>query len=91
MESQQRYRSLSSATFEGIVISRDGKILDVNDQFAKMVRYEENELVGKNISDFVAPESLDLVMANMKKMVEGPYEHLAKRKDGSVFPVEVRA
>ncbi len=91
MESQERYRSLSSATFEGIVISQEGKILDVNEQFAKMVRYEENELVGASVSDFVAPESLNLVMANMKKMVEGPYEHLAKRKDGSVFPVEVRA
>ncbi|HUK85543.1 MAG TPA: PAS domain S-box protein [Candidatus Acidoferrum sp.] len=90
-ESEERYHSLSSATFEGIVISREGKILDVNSQLAKMLGSEPNELVGTNVSDCVAPESLDLVIANIKNSFEGPYEHLAKRKNNSVFPVEVRA
>ncbi len=90
-ESEERYHSLSSATFEGIGISREGKILDANNQFAKMLGYEANEIIGANVSDIVAPESLDLVVANIKKAFEGPYEHLAKRQDGSIFPVEVRA
>ena len=90
-ESEDRYSKLSSAAFEGIAITREGKILDVNSQFAKMFGYESSELVGMSVSGLVAPESRELVKANMQKGYEGPYEHLALKKDGSVFPVEVRA
>jgi PAS domain S-box-containing protein len=90
-ESEERYSRLSAAAFEGIGISERGKITDVNDQLAKMLGYEPNELIGKPVLDIVAPESRDLVTANMQKGYEGSYEHLAVRKDGSVFPVETRA
>jgi PAS domain S-box-containing protein len=90
-ESEERYSRLSAAAFEAIGISEQGKIVDANDQLAKMLGYEPSELIGKSVLDFVAPESRDLVMGNMRKGIEGPYEHLAIRKDGSVFPVEIRA
>jgi PAS domain S-box-containing protein len=90
-ESEERYSRLSAAAFEGIGICEQGKIIDANDQLAKMLGYEPSELVGKDVLDFVAPESRDLVTANVQKGYEGPYEHLAMRKDGSVFPVEIRA
>lgn len=90
-ESEERYSRLSAAAFEGIGISDQGKITDANDQLAKMLGYEPGELIGKAVLDLVAPESRDLVMENMRKGYEGPYEHLAMRKDGSVFPVDIRA
>ena len=90
-ESEDRYSKLSSAAFEGIAITRESKILDANLQFAKMLGYESSEIVGMSVSDLVAPESRELVRTNMQKGYEGPYEHLALKKDGSVFPVEVRA
>ena len=92
-ESEERYSRLSAATSEGIVISDQGRIMDANPQLAKMLLNGDDpgELIGLNSMDFVAPESRNLVMANMNAGFEGPYEHLAIKKDGTIFPVEIRA
>jgi len=90
-ESEERFSRLSEATFEGIVVSRDGKIIDSNIQFERMLGYEHTETVGTEISAFVAPESRTKVAEHIQSMSEVPYEHLALRKDGSAFPVEIRA
>jgi PAS domain S-box-containing protein len=58
---------------------------------AEMLGYEREELIGKPVSDLVAPESRDEVAARQREGVNEPYEHIALRKDGSVFSVEVRA
>ncbi len=90
-ESEERYSKLSNATFEGIIISREGIILDLNNQFAEMFGYENSELIEKNTLELVAPESKELVIENMKKGYEGLYEFSALKKDGSIINVEVRA
>jgi len=90
-ESKDRFSILSSVTVEGIGISEQGRIVDSNPQLATLLGYETDELIGLNVMDLVAPESRELVMANMRAGVEGPYEHNAIRKDGSIFPVEIRA
>jgi len=90
-ESEERFSRLSGAAFEGIVISDGGKIIDVNDQLAKMMGYKPEEIIGKTVMEFVAPESRELVMNNIKSGNEGSYEHFALKNDGSIFPVEVQA
>jgi PAS domain S-box-containing protein len=88
-ESEQRFRGLSEATFEAIAIHDKGKILDVNQTFAKMFGYELSEVIGKNVVDFVAPESRDIVLKNILSGFEKPYESIALRKDGSTFADEI--
>jgi len=88
-DSQERFHRLAEASFEGIVISEKGIILDSNDQFADMVKCDLKELIGKKVIQFVAPESRDLVLENIQKGFEGPYEHIALKKDGTRFPVEI--
>ena len=90
-ESEERFRKLSESTFEGIAVSDKGRILDANEQLAVMLRTKLDELIGMNAIDFVAPESRELVAQHIKSGSEEPYEHFARRKDGSNFPVEVRA
>jgi PAS domain S-box-containing protein len=90
-ESEERFSRLSAVTVEGIVISEQGKVIDANDQYARLLGYEPGELIGRSIVEMVAPESRDLVMANVRANVPGPYEHLALKKDGSLLPVEIRA
>jgi len=90
-ESEERFSRLSDAAFEGIVISDGGKIIDVNNQLAKILGYKPEEIIGKTAIQFVAPESRELVMNKIKSGTEGSYEHFALKKDGSVFPVEVQA
>jgi len=88
-ESEERFRLLSEANFEGIVISDNGFFLDANDQFTRMVGCEASDLTGKKVMDFVAPESRDMVLGHIRSGYEQPYEHLAVKADGSIFPVEV--
>jgi PAS domain S-box-containing protein len=90
-ESEERFNRLSEAAFEGIVISDKGKIIDVNNQLAKILGYKPVEIIGKSAMEFVAPESRELVMNKIKSGTEGSYEHFALKKDGSIFPVEVQA
>ena len=90
-ESEQRFSVLSAAAFEGIVISDKGRIVDINEQLAAMLGYERLEMINLTVEKFVAPESLELVLKHIRAGSEEPYEHLALRKDGSTFPVEIRA
>jgi PAS domain S-box-containing protein len=90
-ESEENLSWLFEATFEGIGISYEGRILDINQQFANMLGYEPSEIIGLSIMNFVAPEDRDLVLKNIAAGHEGAYEHLAVCKDGSTLPVEVRA
>jgi PAS domain S-box-containing protein len=90
-DSEQRFSILASAAFEGIVVSENGKILDINEQLAGMLGYKRSEMVNLTVDTFVAPESIELVMQHIRSGSEEPYEHLSLRKDGSRFPVEIRA
>src|SRR5262245_169614 len=79
-ESQERWRRISEASFEGIAFSEDGLVVDANEQLARMLGYELDELIGKPLAELVTPE------------VEGGlHPHRAVRKDGASVPVEVRA
>jgi PAS domain S-box-containing protein len=90
-ESEERFERLSAATFEGIGITDAGAFVDGNEQLAAMLASPLADLVGRPVSDFVAPEDIDLVRAQIAAGSEGPYQHMALRADGSRFPVEVRA
>ncbi len=73
-ESEERYRNLASGTFEGIVITIRGKIVEVNEQCAQMLGFEKSsELIGRSLLEFVAPESLDIVKENIQS---GSYRSL---------------
>jgi len=88
-ESEERFRRLSEGPFEGIAISDQGRILDANEQMGHILGYQQTELIGMPVSQLVAPESRELVMGKIQSADETPYEHMALRKDGSTFPVEV--
>ena len=88
-DSEDRYRILSEATFEGIAITDQGKVVDMNSQFAPLYGYSEEEAIGMAGWEFVASESRELVKQNILSGYEHPYEALQLRKDGSVFPAYV--
>ncbi len=89
--SEQRFRALTAAAFEGIAITERGLVVDVNDQMAKLLGYERNELLGKEVVQMVAPESRDAVAIAMRSGRETSYRHLALRKDGTRVEVEAQA
>jgi diguanylate cyclase (GGDEF)-like protein/PAS domain S-box-containing protein len=89
LEGQQRWRILSEASFEGIVISQDGVILDTNANFAAWMGRAPEELVGVDSLTLVAPEDRKHARA-MGLQMESVFETQLLRGDGRPFPVEVR-
>ena len=90
-ESEERFRRLSEAAFEGILIHEEGKIIDTNRLFATMFGYDVSEVIGGNALDFATLGLGDVALRHMRTESSEAYEGVAIRKDGSTFPVEVQA
>ena len=84
-ESEARFRRLSEATFEGVVITDKGKVIDANQQFARMFGYEPTEIIGMSVWDFTTPETRNLITQRNLSGYEKPYQATHRRKDGSIF------
>jgi len=89
-QSEDRFRQLADAAFEGIAISENGILIDGNPQLGQIHGYELGEMIGRPAGDFIAPESRKLVTAHMRDGTAKTYEFFGLRKDGSIFPVEAR-
>jgi PAS domain S-box-containing protein len=87
-ESEERLALFAATTFEGIVISERGRILDCNEQFSQMMGYTVRELVGRMIGELIVPEDRERVTANILAGRESIVEHAMLRKDGSRIIVE---
>lgn len=88
-EREERFDILSSVTLEGVVISQGGVILDVNDQFCRLLGYEKSELAGKKIEDLILnPQDLSQALERIRAGVESFAEYQLLRKDGTVVVVE---
>gem|GEM_PF-3353320 len=90
-ESEERFRNLTAAAFEVIVITESGRFIDVNDQGLALFGCERGQLIGHEVLEFVSPESRPIVAEHMGHQREVAYEHTLLRKDGSTVPVEARA
>ncbi len=78
--SEERWRRISEATFEGIAFSRDGVMIDANTQLAEMLGYAPGELTGKPVGECVVPEDREKVLKAIRGGHTGAYEHRALRK-----------
>lgn len=88
-DSEERFRRLSEAAFESIFITDRGTITESNNQAAEMFGYSTDELQGMPIHKLVAPESRTKVREHVERGFEECYKHMALKKDGTIFLVEV--
>jgi PAS domain S-box-containing protein len=89
-ESEERFRSLSENAFEGIVISIEGVIVDVNSMFTTLMQYKPQEVIGTDIFRYFVPDSVGTVKERLKLDFTGAYEVQAVRKDGAVITLEIK-
>ena len=89
-ESEERFRLLADEAVEGIVLIDNGRVFDANKTFTRMFGYGLEELVGMDAGELVVPEDRGSVERRISSADTGAYEILARAKDGTVFPVEVR-
>ncbi|MCU0515295.1 MAG: PAS domain S-box protein [Oscillatoria sp. Prado101] len=89
-ESEARFRQLSEATFEGIVVHEEGRILDCNQAFARMFGCECGDITGTNLADYIVAGNRFFVSKKLLSNSEIPYESVGVRKDGATFPIEIQ-
>lgn len=90
-QNEQRLRAFFDATFEGIVVSDQGIVLDVNQSCLTMFGLENvSEVKGRSVIEFVKPEEQEKIMKLIKSGSDVHYESIGKRKNGTFFPIEVR-
>lgn len=92
-ESEAKYRTLVEKIRDGYFVNQDGKIVFANRAFCAMHGSTKKEVIGRDYTDFIAPESLDEVKAVYeKRMTEGwskdQYVYLRLHKDGRALPTE---
>jgi PAS domain S-box-containing protein len=87
---EARFKALSDASFEGIILTENEICIEVNQKAAQMYGYEYQEMLGRNSLDFIAPELRSTVKDHLHNNYELPYESIAMRKDGSRLPVEIQ-
>lgn len=91
-KNEERLRNLTSLTFEGIIIHRQGIFIDCNDSFLKIVGYEKHELMNQNIVEkCIHEDDIKIVAEKVKTKDSKPYEVRGVRKNGQVFPVEIES
>ena len=93
-ESEMRYRTILQTTRDGfwIITLPDGKFTDVNETYCKMSGYSKEELVQLSIPNIDAGLTPDEQSATIQKIITNgslTFETRHRRKDGSVFDVEL--
>ncbi|HYA65188.1 MAG TPA: PAS domain S-box protein, partial [Burkholderiaceae bacterium] len=92
-DSEERLRAVIEQSPIGVAFARDGIIVDANAVYVRMFGYEDAaQLRGRKLLDQVAPQGRSAAEdRGAADQVEGGYETVGLRKDGSEFPVYVSA
>jgi PAS domain S-box-containing protein len=88
-EREARFHLLAEITIEGIVIHEGGVIKDVNPSLCGMLGYEQSEVLGRNIIEFISPQDRAAVVESMSKDSGRLLEITLIKKDGKNFIAEV--
>jgi PAS domain S-box-containing protein len=86
-ESEERYRSLFEASFEGLALHDDGKIIESNQALADMFRMDRAAIAGMPLESLVSQRSRAILAPGADPNRE-TREATGIRQDGSRFPVE---
>ncbi len=96
VESEKSYRGLFNNASDAIYIqAKNGSFLDVNESVTVMYGYPREFFIGKSPADLSAPgkNDLDALKKRLEKAYKGEpqmFNFWGKKKDGTVFPKEVR-
>ncbi len=90
-ESEERFRRLQEASFGGVCIHEDGRIIDCNTVLCRLSGYSREELLGMDCSRLCAPEWRAVLEKFIFSDETGQYDLVGIRKDGERVPVEVRS
>ncbi|HJU05543.1 MAG TPA: PAS domain S-box protein [Nitrospiraceae bacterium] len=91
--SEERHRTVLTSALDGFwIIDTQGRILEVNDAYCRMMGYDRDELLGMTVSDVEAGESAAAIIQHIdvvKAKGGDRFETRHRTKDGAVLDVEV--
>jgi PAS domain S-box-containing protein len=83
-------KAMADASFDPMIVHRNGIIIDVNDTLLKQSGYTREELLGKNSYQIGFPkESEDIARKHVEEKSTEPYVIKLKHKDGSLHNYEI--
>ncbi len=88
-DSEERMRKFAAATNEGIFFHKDGILTDVNEALLAIMGYAREEMIGRNVLEFVPPEWHQPMTDYMRAEREDPYEADVVHKNGHKIAVEL--
>ena len=89
--SEERFRTLAEASFEGIIVHVNGVIVDANNAAIEQMGYTRDELIGQPIIDFFASGSIGKMEKLMRLPTFEAYEVHLIRKGGEDRVVQIKA
>ena len=90
-ESEERFRGLSEASLEAIMVHDGAQVVDVNHALCELGGYSWHEIIGRDPFSLIAPEDRETVYRTLLTEYQKPYEISGLRRDGTRVPLEIRA
>ncbi len=92
-QAEQEYKTILQTAIDGFwVADTEGRILEVNAAYCKMIGYSREELLRMRIADVEAAETQEETKRHIEKIIaEGAdrFQTRHRRKDGAIIDVEI--
>lgn len=89
-QAEERFHAMADTAFEITIVHVGGTIVDANEATLEISGYTKEEVLGRKVFDFYAPESQKMLKEKLSSPDPGPYEAEMVRKDGKIVIVQVR-
>jgi len=94
--SNRKYKNLMKSATDGIhILDNDGKLVETNQSFLKMLGYNEDAVHHLSVSDWAVQWQKDEALQKVRQLISSPspvlFETLYRKADGREIDVEVNA
>lgn len=91
--SENRYKTILRTSLDGFwLTTADGRFLDANDAYCRLIGYSYDELLRMRVQDVEAAEKPEETERHMRRIIEtgaDRFETRHRRKDGKILDIEV--
>ena len=90
-ESEQRFKQILSLTYDGIIFyeKNTGEIIEANLRLIHKLKYKQDNVIGKNVYQFVIPGQRDIIKERLTEDLPNVYETIILDNDGQPYEFEV--
>ena len=92
-QSEERNRQILMTSVDGYCRSdMEGRLVEVNDAYCRMLGYDKQELLGMNVADLQTPEDSKNIPSRVNCFVQNGFDRFEschRRKDGSLLDLDI--